>query len=104
MRQHAVRPSFDGFFHVLRVFQIGTPALEPSISPQQLRMRGYCYCGDTYGRYGVKLPNRTAGLTGPDDFVMILVGWFGFGCDSDHRDAMLVLDETGFDFSQWLLV
>ena len=75
MRQHAVRPSFDGFFHVLRVFQIGTPALEPSISPQQLRMRGYCYCGDTYGRYGVKLPNRTAGLTGPDDFVMILVGW-----------------------------
>ena len=28
------------------------------------RMRGKCYCGDSYGRYGVKLPNRTAGLTG----------------------------------------
>ena len=28
------------------------------------RMRGKCHCGDSYGQYGVKLPNRTAGLTG----------------------------------------
>eukprot|EP00438_Fugacium_kawagutii_P020330 Skav220852 [mRNA] locus=scaffold1888:525342:532413:- [translate_table: standard] len=31
-----------------------------------LQMRGHCYCGDSYGRYGVKLPNITAGLTGRD--------------------------------------
>lgn len=31
-----------------------------------IQMRGKCYCGDSYGRYGVKLPNRTAGLTGCD--------------------------------------
>lgn len=31
-----------------------------------IQMRGKCFCGDTYGRYGVKLPNKTAGLTGCD--------------------------------------
>lgn len=31
-----------------------------------LQMRGKCHCGDSYGRYGPKTPNRTAGLTGCD--------------------------------------
>ena len=76
-----------------------------------LRMRGYCYCGDTYGRYGVKLPNRTAGLTGPDDFVMILVCWFGFGvtrttgmrCWYRMRQDSIFRNGSSFEFRRYTL-
>ena len=42
----------DSFSH-----SVSAPRLHP-------RMRGKCHCGDSYGRYGPKTPNRTAGLTG----------------------------------------
>ena len=53
-------------------------------------MRGYCYCGDTYGRYGVKLPNKTAGLTGLDFYHPTGDGMNGFCRFLWHIDALVV--------------